>query len=534
MQWLRRHQNAVRLTSLVIVVVAVILLMRQLPTDIAIDRLREGLGELGPWAYVVAVVAYVLGSLFLVPGGLLTLSVAAAFGFWRGVPIAISSATLAAAVGFVIARRLGRTWVEQRVAGSRWMTAIDAAVAEGGWKVILLLRLSPVVPFSIANYLYGLTPVKLWRYVVASFFGMIPGGVMYVYLGSTGVAAASGNTGSVLQTLLLAVGAIATVALCVYVSWLARRKLKASDATSAATDTATDAVTQSDTETGDPMQIRPTTFVLPAAALFSMVGLACASPIGRAITGLFGPPTVAMTETYADAEDTADFDHSAFDALLKAHVDDDGFVDYDALKQDRAKLDDYLKQLADAPFDELGRDEKLALLINAYNAFMLDLVLRDWPIDNITDDLDNPFDSKNWTLAGEKVSLNMVEHEKIRPNFKEPRIHWAVVCGAFSCPKLRNEAYTGDNLEAQLADQTKYVFSHPRYIKFEGNRLELTKILDWYGDDFKQSAGSVLEYVARQRDDVKQAMADGNDLKVSYIDYQWLVNDRKNRGKLQQ
>ena len=120
-----------------------------------------------------------------------------------------------------------------------------------------------------------------------------------------------------------------------------------------------------------------------------------------------------------------------------------------------------------APIDELGRDERLALLINAYNAFTLRLILDHYPVASITDiPADQRWDAVRWRLAGETYSLNQIEHELVRPNFREPRIHFALVCAAVGCPPLRTEAYTGELLEEQLEGQTRYSHAHDRWLRY--------------------------------------------------------------------
>lgn len=233
----------------------------------------------------------------------------------------------------------------------------------------------------------------------------------------------------------------------------------------------------------------------------------------------------------APSEQSAAVDHAVFDALLKAHVDEDGFVDYEALAADREKLDAYLQSLAKADLSGPNDSAKLATLINAYNAFMLQLVLDEWPVENILEDIEEPFKKKRFTLAGQSVSLDDVEHQMIRAQFDEPRIHWAVVCGAFSCPRLRNEAYTAETLEAQLNDQAQYVHSHPRYIEYDGgDTIRLTPLYQWYAGDFED--GDVLEYVARYRPDLRRQLEAGNKPAIEFLGYSWLVNDVSNRGKL--
>jgi len=214
-----------------------------------------------------------------------------------------------------------------------------------------------------------------------------------------------------------------------------------------------------------------------------------------------GPPEVSAAEAYSDAAGGVPFDHSGLDALLRAHVDGKGYVDYEALRREGAALDAYLATLASAPFAEMGRDEKLALLINAYNAFTLRLILDHWPVASIQDiPSGKRWDDRRFRLAGETLSLNEVEHERVRPRFREPRIHFALVCAARSCPPLRAEAYVGARLEAQLADQARRVHSDGRWLRFDpaSGTLHLTELYDWYGSDFLQAAPSVEEYVAAQ------------------------------------
>lgn len=227
----------------------------------------------------------------------------------------------------------------------------------------------------------------------------------------------------------------------------------------------------------------------------------------------------------------AAFDHSVFNELLIKHVDADGWVDYTGLKEHAVKLDHYIASLADAPSDDLDRDEKLALLINAYNAFTLRLILDHYPVKSIMDIPEaKRWDAVRWELAGKEFSLNQIEHELIRPKFKEPRIHFALVCAAYSCPKLRNEAYTGEKLEAQLSDQTAYTHSHDRWFRFDraGNAVYLTALYDWYGGDFKSVADSVLDYVADQVPELRTAIDAGQTPKVRWLDYDWKLNDVSN------
>jgi hypothetical protein len=267
------------------------------------------------------------------------------------------------------------------------------------------------------------------------------------------------------------------------------------------------------------------------ALALALVGAAIASwPSATVLLRRWlGPPEVSAAEAYPNAEAGAVFDHSRLDTLLRAHVDGDGLVDYEALRREGATLDAYLSSLTAAPFAEMGRDEKLALLVNAYNAFTLRLILDHWPVASIKDiPSGQRWDDRRFRLAGETLSLNQVEHERIRPRFLEPRIHFALVCAARSCPPLRAEAYVGARLEAQLADQARRVHSDGRWLRFDpaSGTLHLTRLYDWYGSDFLQAAPSLEEYVAAHELSVRAALGAGRKLKVGWLPYDWSLNRR--------
>jgi hypothetical protein len=245
---------------------------------------------------------------------------------------------------------------------------------------------------------------------------------------------------------------------------------------------------------------------------------------------VLGPPALSAAVAHAAAPDGRAFDHARFDALLRAHVDNTGLVDYAGLSRESAVLDAYLASLASAPLEELARDEKLALLINAYNAFTLRLILDHRPVASIKDiPSGKRWDDRRWRLAGETLSLDQIEHERIRPRFREPRVHFALVCAARSCPPLRAEAYVGDRLEAQLADQARRVHSDERWLLFDpaAGTLRLTKLYDWYGPDFLQAAPSVEQYVAAQQPSVRAALGAGRRVKIRWLPYDWSLNERR-------
>jgi len=190
--------------------------------------------------------------------------------------------------------------------------------------------------------------------------------------------------------------------------------------------------------------------------------------------------------------------------------------------------------VAEAPFEKLGRNEKLALLINAYNAFTVRLILDHRPLESIQDiPEEERWRARRWRIGGKPVSLDQLEHEEIRPHFEEPRIHFALVCAAVGCPPLRTEAYAAERLDEQLEDQARTVHSNDAWFRFdaEAGVAHLTKLYDWYAGDFEQVAGAVLDYAARYSPKLRQALDAGAEPEVEWIPYDWSLNSVGNRGE---
>jgi uncharacterized membrane protein YdjX (TVP38/TMEM64 family) len=196
------------------------------------DLLRVALdwvAGLGVWGMVVYVLLYVLATVLFLPGSILTLGAGVLFGVIKGSIIVSIAATLGAVCAFLVGRYLARGWVAARIAGNPRFQAVDQAVAREGWKIVGLTRLSPVFPFNLLNYAFGLTSVSLRDYFWATWIGMIPGGLMYVYLGSlAGDLALLGvedRARSSLEWGLYLLGLVATVAVTIFVTRLARAAL---------------------------------------------------------------------------------------------------------------------------------------------------------------------------------------------------------------------------------------------------------------------------------------------------------------------
>ena len=242
----------------------------------------------------------------------------------------------------------------------------------------------------------------------------------------------------------------------------------------------------------------------------------------------------------------AQFDHAAWDGLLKEHLllIDEGRVtqvDYANMERDRSQLQTYLAQIAAvdrATFEAWSEDEQLAFLINTYNAWTVELILSEYPLGSIRSIGFLP--GSAWrrnivSLFGEQVSLDDVEHGMIRGwgLYKEPRIHFAVNCAAIGCPALRAEAYDGDRLQQQLEENTRLFLADQQRNHFDGNTLYISRIFDWYEEDFQQGWGgvnSVQEFLAQYSDalglsvDKRTALLSG-EIRLRYLRYNWGLND---------
>jgi len=534
---IERRAGLIKGVSIALIIVSLLVLIRELPVDRAIDLVKSKADGLGFWGPLALGAAYVVAALAFFPGSALTLTAGAVFGLaWGTVTVSLASTT-AAAMAFLIARYLARDKVARQAQRFPKFEAIDRAIGDGGWKIIAMLRLSPAVPFSLGNYLFGLTAIRFWPYVLASWLFMLPGTFMYVYLGHIGTeglrSAAGAQRGKTPgEWALLAVGLMATIAVTVYVTRLARKALRQN--TRIQEETASEGTMNESTEqmvVGSAGRTRGT--IVLALVAVAMLGIAARAHQRRdALRNLFGPAPVTPQEAYQQQSDGPTFDHSAFDTLLRKHVDSDGWVDYEGLRSEAASLDTYIASLENAPFADLGRDEKLSLLINAYNAFTLRLILDHYLVKSIKDiPRAKRWRHTRWRIGSVTLSLDQIEHEQIRPKFAEPRIHFALVCAAIGCPKLRNEAYHAELIDEQLEDQTRYVHSHDHWFRYQPGAKEvyLTRLYDWYGADFEQVAGSVLAFVARYSVPLKVALDEGKKPRIKWLDYDWTLNDARNK-----
>ena len=211
-------------------------------------------------------------------------------------------------------------------------------------------------------------------------------------------------------------------------------------------------------------------------------------------------------------------EHASWDTILKTHVNNDGDVNYKAINANQEPLSNYLEFLSqNPPKDSWSKNEKLSYWINAYNAFTIKLIIDNYPIKSIKD-IKQPWDKKFFKIGDAAMSLNDIEHEILR-KMNEPRIHFAIVCASYSCPKLQNEAFTAENLEDQLVDATKAFLSDENRNEISENSIKISKIFDWFSKDFKQN-GSLIDFLNQYTE-----ITISSNAKKRFKDYNWALNE---------
>ena len=245
---------------------------------------------------------------------------------------------------------------------------------------------------------------------------------------------------------------------------------------------------------------------------------------------------------------TFDHSHAAWTALLKKHVlvlrgGQASQVRYAGMLADRGALKAYLDSLSavgSATFAAWTKPQQMAFLANAYNANTVELILTKWPklssIKDIGTFLESPWKPKWITLLGNKVSLDDIEHQMLRARgrYDDPRVHFAVNCASVGCPALREEAFDADRLDAQLDEQTLRFMSDRSRNRYDptASKLEVSKIFDWFGDDFKQGFKGITAlpvFLAKFANVLADAAADREKVRaggvgVSFLDYDWKLN----------
>ncbi|GAB5552172.1 MAG: hypothetical protein Sapg2KO_17630 [Saprospiraceae bacterium] len=210
-------------------------------------------------------------------------------------------------------------------------------------------------------------------------------------------------------------------------------------------------------------------------------------------------------------------DHKNWNSLLAKYVNNKGDVNYAGFKADKNKLQAYLTELTNNPPEtSWSRNEKMAFWINAYNAYTIKLIVDNYPTKSITSlKGGKPWDVKWIKIGTETYSLNNIENDILRPQYKDARIHFAVNCAAESCPPLLNKAWTANQLNSYFEQQAKAFINNPAYNKITANKVQVSKIFDWYKEDFD----NLIVYLNKYSNTSIKANA-----KVEFLEYDWALN----------
>ncbi len=219
--------------------------------------------------------------------------------------------------------------------------------------------------------------------------------------------------------------------------------------------------------------------------------------------------------------------HAAFNELLNKHVTSEGVVDYKGFIKDSVQFNKYLKTLSKNPPNKKtwSANERKAFWINAYNAFTIKLIIDNYPVKSIKElggsiyKINTPWDKRFINVGGETLDLNNIEHAKLRREFDDPRIHFAVVCASRSCPKLQNEAFVASKLDQQMDKAGRDFLNNTFRNRISSNKAELSSIFKWYKSDFTKS-GSLIAFLNKY-----SPVKISEKAEISYLDYDWSLNE---------
>jgi len=220
----------------------------------------------------------------------------------------------------------------------------------------------------------------------------------------------------------------------------------------------------------------------------------------------------------------ATIDHGLWDALLHRHVDQNGRVAYrDWKARDLVPFEAYLKMLAEAKIEGMSEAEAKAVWINAYNAVIIQGVFNNYTAEGIIS-RKRLFSWYSLVVAGKKRTPDEIEHQILRPQFRDPRIHFTIVCASTSCPKLRSEAYVAECLEQQLDDAARGFINDPQRNRFEVGSVAVSPIFQWFAQDFTDQAGTVPKFLLRYIAEEKKAILESFTGELQYLEYNWKLN----------
>jgi hypothetical protein len=239
--------------------------------------------------------------------------------------------------------------------------------------------------------------------------------------------------------------------------------------------------------------------------------------------------TCTNCRTIRNSSDSKPITHEIWDGLLKKYVGTDGFVNYKGFIRDSAELNRYLKVLESAhPNDKnWTRNEQMAYWINAYNAFTVQLIVRNYPVASIKDIkrglafVNSVWDIQFIHIQGFTYDLNNIEHNILRPIYKDARVHAAVNCASYSCPKLRPEAFTAARLDAQLDDAMAGFINDPVRNRITPQKAELSEIFKWFKGDFERDGKSLRDFINRF-----STVKITDQTEITHIDYNWKLNEQ--------
>jgi hypothetical protein len=247
------------------------------------------------------------------------------------------------------------------------------------------------------------------------------------------------------------------------------------------------------------------------------------------------------------ADKKASLSREAYAQILSRHVNEKGLVDYKGLREDRAALDIYVDQMAELPsgvYEGLSDKGKIAFWINAYNALTLKAVIDHYPVESIKEIgsmFQSVWDKLKFQVMGREMTLNEIEHEVLRKQFTEPRIHMAINCASMGCPPLATEPFTAERLDEQFDDRARRFLANPTNFRIdrEKGRIYLSSIFKWFGEDFVSRYGSggprpglgekenaVLNYIGTYVEGRDREFLNGSELKIKYLDYDWSLNEQ--------
>ncbi len=246
------------------------------------------------------------------------------------------------------------------------------------------------------------------------------------------------------------------------------------------------------------------------------------------------------TETSSTLTASQPFSYDSYATVLATYVDEEGNVDYAALKENRQQLDAFntsLGTLSPETFETWTDEEKIAFWVNIYNSLTLQAIIENYPTKSIRD-IPGVWKRLRFNVMGENMTLDEIEHQVLRVEFNEPRIHMGIVCASIGCPILRQEPFTGDKLGEQLDDQTREFLALDRHFKIDKNenRVYLSSIFKWFGEDFiltydaeEKFAGNkkeraVLNFVSQYLQPENTNYLETGGYQVRYLDYDWSLN----------